>query len=787
MAAHPAGPGAPAPAPAAPPPRPSGPSAGAPSAAPLARPAVGPPRPGPPRALQVGLRAPARAPARPAGGPPRPRPGPPRALQVGLRAPGPRALSGRQLAPSVRPRPSEPRRRCPRGQGRCPGAAPAAPRRRLELPGGRCACGSARGCRVRASDSGVPGDPAGQPRDGAAAPFAMEGSRQTRVSRPYKISESSKVYRWADHSNTVLQRLNEQRLRGLFCDIVLVADEQRVPAHRNLLAVCSDYFNSMFTIGMREAFQKEVELIGASYIGLKAVVDFLYGGELALDGGNIDYILETAHLLQIWTVVDFCCQYLEQEVSEDNYLYLQELASIYSLKRLDAFIDGFILSHFGTLSFTPDFLQNISMQKLCVYLSSSEVQRECEHDLLQAALQWLTQQPEREAHAHQVLENIHFPLIPKNDLLHRVKPAVCSLLPREANCEGFIEEAVRYHNSLAAQPVMQTKRTALRTNEERLLFVGGEVSERCLELSDDTCYLDAKSEQWVKETPLPARRSHHCVAVLGGFIFIAGGSFSRDNGGDAASNLLYRYDPRCKQWIKVASMNQRRVDFYLASVDDMLVAVGGRNENGALSSVETYSPKTDSWSYVAGLPRFTYGHAGTIYKDFVYISGGHDYQIGPYRKNLLCYDHRTDVWEERRPMTTARGWHSMCSLEDSIYSIGGSDDSIESMERFDVLGVEAYSPQCNQWTRVAPLLHANSESGVAVWEGRIYILGGYSWENTAFSKTVQVYDREKDRWSRGTDLPKAIAGVSACVCALKPRLEDKKKKGKGKRPQDRGQ
>ncbi|KAG8513143.1 Kelch-like protein 36 [Galemys pyrenaicus] len=684
---------------------------------------------------------------------------------------------------------------------------------------------------VRASHSGVPGDPLGETRDGAIT-AAGDGPPPS----PALTCAFRQVYRWADHSSTVLQRLNEQRLRGLFCDIVLVADEQRVPAHRNLLAVCSDYFNSMFTIGMREAFQKEVELIGASYIGLKAVVDFLYGGELALDGGNIDYVLETAHLLQIWTAVDFCCEYLEQEVSEDNYLYLQELASIYSLKRLDAFIDGFILSRFGTLSFTPDFLQNISMQKLCVYLSSSAVQRECEHDLLQAALQWLTQQPEREAHAYRVLENIHFPLIPKNDLLHRVKPAVCSLLPREADCEGFIEEAVRYHNNLAAQPVMQTKRTALRTNQERLLFVGGEVSERCLELSDDTCYLDAQSEQWVKETPLPARRSHHCVAVLGGFIFIAGGSFSRDNGGDAASNLLYRYDPRCKQWIKiflpfpkslghglaslgyvahgtrlgtrcqmltlpcswgregtgvsppqVASMNQRRVDFYLASIEDMLVAVGGRNENGALSSVETYSPKTDSWSYVAGLPRFTYGHAGTIYKDFVYISGGHDYQIGPYRKNLLCYDHRTDVWEERRPMSTARGWHSMCSLDDRIYSIGGSDDSIESMERFDVLGVEAYSPQCNQWTRVAPLLHANSESGVAVWEGRIYILGGYSWENTAFSKTVQVYDREKDKWSKGTDLPKAIAGVSACVCALKPRLEDKKKKGKGKRPQERGQ
>ncbi|XP_055001435.1 kelch-like protein 36 [Sorex araneus] len=613
----------------------------------------------------------------------------------------------------------------------------------------------------------------------------MDEAQQPRVSRPHKISQSSKVYRWAEHAGTVLQRLNEQRLRGLFCDVVLVAGEQRVPAHRSLLAVCSDYFNSMFTLGMREAFQREVELVGASPLGLAAVVDFLYGGELALDGGNIDYVLETAHLLQVWPAVDFCCEYLEQEVSEDNYLYLQQLAATYSLKRLDAFIDSFILRRFGTLSFTPDFLQSVSLQKLCAYLGSSEVQRECEHDLLQAALQWLTQQPGREAHARRVLENIHFPLIPESDLLQRVRPAVSALLPREAGCQGFIEEAVRYHHSLAAQPVLQTRRSALRTTQERLLFVGGEVSGRCLELSDDTCYLDAQSQRWVPETPMPARRSHHCVAVLGGFVFIAGGSFSRDNGGDAASNLLYRYDPRCKQWIKVASMNQRRVDFYLASIGDMLVAVGGRNENGALSSVETYSPRTDSWAYVASLPRFTYGHAGTIYKDFVYISGGHDYQIGPYRKNLLSYDVRADVWEERRPMGTARGWHSMCTLGERIYSIGGSDDSVESLERFDVLGVEAYSPLCDQWSRVAPLLQANSEAGVAVWQGRIYVLGGYSWERTAFSRAVQVYDQQADRWTRAPDLPKAIAGVSACVCALRPPLEEKKKKGR--RPQEGGQ
>lgn len=78
-------------------------------------------------------------------------------------------------------------------------------------------------------------------------------------------------------------------------------------------------------------------------------------------------------LVQVWCVVDFCCQYLEREVSEDNYLYLQELALLYSLERLDAFIDHFILARFATLSFTPDFLRDIPLHKLTSYLSSGQV------------------------------------------------------------------------------------------------------------------------------------------------------------------------------------------------------------------------------------------------------------------------------------------------------------------------------------------------------------------------------------------------------------------------------
>lgn len=55
--------------------------------------------------------------------------------------------------------------------------------------------------------------------------------------------------------------------------------------------------------------------------------------------------------------------------------------------------------------------------------------------------------------------------------------------------------------------------------------------------------------------------------------------------------------------IQGAPMNQRRVDFYLGAVGECLIAVGGRNDTGALSSVEVYYPAEDCWSYVAELPR----------------------------------------------------------------------------------------------------------------------------------------------------------------------------------------
>jgi N-acetylneuraminic acid mutarotase len=62
------------------------------------------------------------------------------------------------------------------------------------------------------------------------------------------------------------------------------------------------------------------------------------------------------------------------------------------------------------------------------------------------------------------------------------------------------------------------------------------------------------------------------------------------------------------------------------------------------------------------------------------------------------------------------------------------------------------------WSLKAPLIAANSETGIAELDGKIYVIGGYPWNRKTVA-TILVYDSRTDKWQTTAPLPIALNHV----------------------------
>jgi len=82
------------------------------------------------------------------------------------------------------------------------------------------------------------------------------------------------------HPREVLDQMNEYRLSGKLCDIILHAEGESFPAHRVVLSAASKYFNGMFCGNMVECELREVPLFGVQASTLRTIVNFAYTSEV---------------------------------------------------------------------------------------------------------------------------------------------------------------------------------------------------------------------------------------------------------------------------------------------------------------------------------------------------------------------------------------------------------------------------------------------------------------------------------------------------------------------------
>lgn len=130
-------------------------------------------------------------------------------------------------------------------------------------------------------------------------------------------------------------------------DVTLIAsDGTRFPAHRPLLAACSNYFKAIFTRPFREIIQNELHFEKMPSAILKEILDFAYLRQADINTNNVEDLLEWADYLNIDKLVRLCCHFMIERINVDKCLSLMNVARHYHYDDLYQQALAFTRRHF---------------------------------------------------------------------------------------------------------------------------------------------------------------------------------------------------------------------------------------------------------------------------------------------------------------------------------------------------------------------------------------------------------------------------------------------------------
>jgi N-acetylneuraminic acid mutarotase len=232
------------------------------------------------------------------------------------------------------------------------------------------------------------------------------------------------------------------------------------------------------------------------------------------------------------------------------------------------------------------------------------------------------------------------------------------------------------------------------------------------------------------EQPMQAHQPEMAL-VLGG----------RYAGSSLAS--MERYDLSSGQWSAAAAMSTARSGFGACMLAGELYIIGGFSTayvwrgTRFTSSVEKYTPSSDTWSAVAPLPSARYTHAAVAVGSAIYVLGGQASFASPNLASVLKFDSTQGTWSEVAPMPEARRCHAACVIGSDIYVFGGRF-------RFEnQTSVFKYDTVTDTWSTLAPMPLPCSSHSVSVLDGdQVYIVGaGHD------GKGVLRFDTASGVWS----------------------------------------
>ncbi|NWZ05982.1 KLHL1 protein, partial [Agelaius phoeniceus] len=525
---------------------------------------------------------------------------------------------------------------------------PLAAPEREEAPGG-CADGGSR----------ATGDGGGHRLSGASHPLPPHCDMDS--------CSSEEFYQAVHHAEQTFRKMESYLKQQQLCDVILIAGDRKIPAHRLVLSSVSDYFAAMFTSDVCEAKQEEIKMEGIDPNALWDLVQFAYTGCLELKEDTIENLLAAACLLQLPQVVEVCCHFLMKLLHPSNCLGIRAFADAQGCTELMKVAHNYTMENIMEVIRNQEFLL-LPAEELHKLLASDDVNVPDEETIFHALMMWVKYDMQRRCNdLSMLLAYIRLPLLPPQILADLENHA---LFKDDLECQKLILEAMKYHLLPERRTLMQSPRTKPRKSTVGTLYaVGGMDNNKGATTIEK---YDLRTNIWIQAGVMNGRRLQFGVAVIDDKLFVIGG---RD--GLKTLNTVECYNPKTKAWTVLPPMSTHRHGLGVTVLEGPIYAVGGHDGWSYLNTVERWDPQSQQWTFVASMSiaRSTVGVAALNGK----------------------YDPKTDTWTMVAPLSMPRDAVGVCLLGDKLYAVGGYDGQsyLNTME--------AYDPQTNEWTQMASL------------------------------------------------------------------------------------
>jgi influenza virus NS1A-binding protein len=610
-----------------------------------------------------------------------------------------------------------------------------------------------------------------------------------------------------------LQGLSKLRKNRQFCDVLLQVGTWEIPAHRVILACCSPYLFELFSTDDGGKCSEENIITyklngGFEKDSLEHLINYAYTGRMEVAADKVKAVYVAASRLKMERVVNFCAQYLVDNLDPATAIEIRSLPGIQRNLELAARVDSFLASEISTVA-TTKALRNFPLVQVEVLATTREemVLREAKVDLLcHLILEWIHRNWEpSQLNVEQLTAKTHLLYLNLDNCLHDCvdiesgdvidsdiiqdykKMSLRLSQPGSKNRRrGSAQQPSRSRHSLYSRSISELPSAGEAGKEEHewrvvaatqmseksimaLTVINGRMTtlsvmqrlNNTISISNDAVVTPSSTPGQSRPpsverstdsiSAIPHMSTPRCAvgcANLNNTLLVCGGY---DRG--ECLRTVEQYDPTQNRWSKLPSMREARGRFDITVIDGKVYAVGGCNGTTELATAEVYSSENSKWT---ALPSLQLARSNVGVCDLggkVYCVGGWNGQCG--MKQCNAFDPVAIKWTDIAPLNYGRYQAAVTARLGKLYAVGGCD-------AWNCLNtVEVYDPESDVWDFLPPMNTARRGCGVTFYQNKLFVVGGS--DGCQSLCTTEVFDFETGTWSPGPSMTSCRANISVAV------------------------